>query len=423
MRVLFIHQNFPAQFRYAAQTLTKRPDTDVLALTDSSNKQQIAGLNTGRYTAPKPPPPGMSRSAATLVHRFQRGEAVAVALVELKKRGFRPDVIVGHPGWGELMLVKEVFPDTPLIAHAEYYYAAEGGDVGFDPEFPGASDGLRINLKAKNIPLMAALLDSEVAVAPTAWQASRFPDELAGKIRTIHEGIRTDIACPKADATYDRGTGGRVFRAGDEVVTFVNRNLEPMRGFHIFMRALPGILEARPEAHAVIVGADGVSYGAAAPNGETWKSLFLGEVDARLPLDRVHFVGQVPYGDFISLMQVSRLHIYATYPFVLSWSMLEAMSSGALVLGSSTPPVTEMIEHGKNGLLYDFFDVDGLTRSAIAALADPAAYASIRADARRTIVERFDLGRVCLPAWLSLIETTAEGGRTTKGAVATAPSR
>ena len=407
MRVLFIHQNFPGQFRHVALALAQQKGNEVVALTDAANKQSLAGVVIGRYPAPPPPPDGLSRSAATLVHRFRRAETVAGALIELRRRGFKPDVIVGHPGWGELMLVKEIFPASPLIVHAEFFYSAEGADVGFDAEFPDVTDELRIRLKAKNLPLLAALADCSVAVAPTAWQASRFPTAFAGQIVTIHEGIRTDLVKPDAGASYAHGTGGRTFRPGDELITFVNRNLEPMRGFHIFMRALPRILAARPEAHVVIVGGDGVSYGPAAPNGETWKARFLTEVKDRLPLDRVHFVGQIPYQAFVGLMQATRLHVYATYPFVLSWSMLEAMSAGALVLGSATPPVTEMIEHGRNGLLYDFFDLDSLERSAIAALAEPERFADIRERARRTIVERFDLSAVCLPAWRARIEASA----------------
>jgi glycosyltransferase involved in cell wall biosynthesis len=407
VRVLFIHQNFPAQFRHVAQALAQRKGVEVIALTDSTNKQNLAAVKTGRYATPKPPPDGLTRAASTLVSRFQRAEAVAVGLIELKRRGFTPDVVVGHPGWGELMLVKEIFPATAMISHAEFYYSAEGGDVGFDPEFPDVTDALRITLKSKNVPLVTALLDSDVAVAPTAWQASRFPAEFRGKIETIHEGIRTDVVRPNPQAEFRRGTGDRTFRPGDEVITFVNRNLEPIRGVHIFLRALPTILAARPQAHAVIVGGEGVSYGAAAPKGQTWKARFLGEVQDRLPMERVHFVGHIPYPDFMALMQVSRLHVYATYPFVLSWSMLEAMSAGALVLGSATPPVTEIIEHGKSGLLYDFFDVEGLATGAIEALAHADRYAGLREAARRTIADRYDLATRCLPDWLALIDRAA----------------
>jgi glycosyltransferase involved in cell wall biosynthesis len=328
-------------------------------------------------------------------------------MMQLKRRGFVPDVIVGHPGWGEMMLAPEVFPDRPIVAHAEFYYSASGADVGFDPEFPDVTDELRLRLKAKNLPILTALADCHLAIAPTDWQASRFPADFSAKLRTIHEGIRTDIVKPDAGARFLAGEGGPAFTAGDEVMTFVNRNLEPMRGFHTFMRALPRILAQRPAAHVVIVGGDGVSYGAPPPKGKTWKGLLLEEVGGQLPLERVHFVGQIPYARFLTLLQVSRLHVYATYPFVLSWSMLEAMSAGALVLGSATRPVTEMIEHGRNGLLFDFFDIDGLVGQAVEALARPRTYDALRQAARQSTVERFDLAKVCLPRWLEAVEGAA----------------
>jgi glycosyltransferase involved in cell wall biosynthesis len=408
MRALFLHQNFPGQFRHVAAALAREPGAEIIAITDAGNKQAVDGVRTLRYRLEPPRRNGLTAAGAHLIHRFRRAEAAAAVMLELRRGGFVPDVVIGHPGWGELMLAKEVLPRSPLIAHAEFYYAAEGADVGFDPEFPGADDEIRMRLKAKNVPLLAALADCAAAIAPTAWQASCFPPEVAGKIRVIHEGIRTDAIRPDAGAEFAHG--GLRLGAGHEVITFVNRNLEPLRGYHILMRALPAILAARPEAQAVIVGGDGVSYGAPPPKGQSWKQMFLGEVVERLPMERVHFVGQLPYRSFVALMQVSRLHIYGTYPFVLSWSMLEAMSAGALVLGSATGPVTEVIEHGWNGLLYDFLDVDGLAKAAIEALAEPGRHQELREAARRTIVERFDLATVCLPAWLKSVREIAGRG-------------
>jgi len=415
MRYLFVHQNFPGQFRHVARALASRSGNEVLALTDEKNRQTLEGVPIARYKTPPAPPESLTASAATIVSRFTRGEAVARAMISLRERGATPDLVVGHPGWGELLLAREIFPSTPIVAHAEYYYRAEGGDVGFDPEFPGLSDGLRARLKAKNLPLLSALADATHAISPTAWQAACCPEAYRDDIEIIHEGIRTDLVTPKADAVFAVGDAGPLrFAAADEVLTFVNRNLEPLRGYHVFMRALPAILKARPEAHAVIVGGDRVSYGAPSPDGRSWKDVFLTEVRDRLPMDRVHFVGQLAYADFVSLMQVTRLHVYATYPFVLSWSMLEAMSAGALVLGSATAPVTEIIEHGRNGFLYEFFDGDALARQAIDALAHPERYAGVRAEARRTIVEAYDLQRICLPAWLDCLEDVATNGRRTR---------
>ncbi|MEZ5856119.1 MAG: glycosyltransferase [Hyphomicrobiaceae bacterium] len=402
MRVLFIHQNFPGQFRSVAGALMA-DGTDVAVITDAQNKRPLKGPVVARYQFTPKGPEGLTAAAATVLQRFQRGESAAKAMLALRQRGFVPDVIIGHPGWGEMLLANAVYPKSRIIAHAEFYYSAEGADVGFDPEFLDVTDELRMRLAAKNMPLLSALADCSQAVSPTHWQASRCPPEFAGKIRIIHEGIRTDTVRPDPKASFEVPGGNHTFRAGDELITFVNRNLEPMRGFHVFLRTLPEILKARPNAHVVIVGADGVSYGSAPPPGRTWKGIYLAEVGDKLPRNRVHFVGQIPYAQFIALMQVSRLHIYATYPFVLSWSMLEAMSAEALVLGSATPPVAEIIEHGVNGLLYDFFDTKTLAEQAIAALAEPQKYEHLRKAARQTIVERYDMAKVCLPAWLQVI--------------------
>jgi glycosyltransferase involved in cell wall biosynthesis len=169
------------------------------------------------------------------------------------------------------------------------------------------------------------------------------------------------------------------------------------------MRALGRILARRPEAQVVIVGGDGVSYGLPPPPGRSWKDIFLAEVRDRLDLSRVHFVGRVPHHILIDLLRVSAAHVYLSYPFVLSWSMLEAMSAGALVIGSRTAPVEDIVVDGENGVMRDFFDAEGIAEAVIDALAAPDRYRPLREAGRRTIVERFDLTRVCLPAWMELL--------------------
>jgi glycosyltransferase involved in cell wall biosynthesis len=323
----------------------------------------------------------------------------------LRQEGIVPDVVVEHPGWGETLFVNDVWPRAKLIIHAEYYYRAEGTDVGFDPEFRRHDLGARERVRAKNAALLPALTDADWAVAPTNWQGSRFPAELKCKIAILHEGIDTDLVAPNPAAEVTLGT--RTFRPGDEVITFVNRNLEPYRGYHVFMRALPEILAARPNAQAVIVCGDGASYGEKPARG-TWKEIFLADVKDRLPLECVHFVGKVPYAGFIALVQVSAVHVYLTYPFVLSWSMLEAMSAGALVVGSRTAPVEEVIDDGENGTLVDFLDREALAREVVAALSDPELRRGMRAAGRRTIVERYDLRRRCLPQWMRFVPRLAE---------------
>jgi len=410
MRVLFIHQNFPGQFVHLAQALGRNRDHEILAITDCANTRPEL-VRTLRYRYSPEVAGRPHRLALNFADRVARGAVVARTLDEVRESGFTPDVVIGHVGWGETLFVKDVWPETKLIVHAEYFYAADGGDAGFDPEFQGnrtLED--RLAIKSKNAAILLALNDADYGVAPTRWQGSRFPKSLQGKIAILHEGIETDLVRPNAAARFVVKGGGLTLTAEDEVITFVNRNLEPYRGYHIFMRALPDILAARPRAHAVIVGGDEVSYGAAAPAGQTWKQIFLDEVKHRLPMERVHFVGKVPYLEFIALMQIASAHVYLTYPFVLSWSMLEAMSAGALVIASRTPPVEEVIEDGKTGLLFEFFDVSELAGRVISALESPQDFAGIRRQARRSITERYDLKQRWLPRWLRFIETVARPG-------------
>ncbi len=407
MRVLFLHQNFPGQFGHVAKSLAARPGTEVLALADAANPRPIV-VPTLRYTFDAGKLPQVPAVARTLLANTARGEVVARALKQIAGKGFTPDIVVGHPGWGETYFVRDVFPNARLIVHAEFFYSRKGADVGFDPEFAKAeAAGNPLVPTARNAGLLLAMNEADLGVVPTAWQARQFPSYLQPKLRVQHEGIDTGIAAPSSAATFAVPGTSLVLKAGDEVVTFVNRNLEPYRGYHVFLRALPEILRARPNAHVVLVGGDGVSYGASAPAGSTWKQIVLDEVKDRLPLERVHFAGKVPYPHFIALMQLSAAHVYLTYPFVLSWSMLEAMSCGALVIGSATPPVTEVIRDGDNGLLFDFFDTKALAGRVIDALANPGRYTEIRSRARATIVERYDLAEKCLPGWLKIIEETA----------------
>jgi glycosyltransferase involved in cell wall biosynthesis len=407
MRIVFLHQNFPGQFLGIARALAAEGGHQLVAITDAGNKRPefMPTVRYGFDAKPLDVVPPLSRPFSVSA---ARGARVAAALAELKNRGFAPDLVIGSIGWGETLFVRDVYPDVPVLAHAEFYYSATGSDVGFDPEFAEAERRTTspLTVRARNAALLLGLNEATAAIAPTEWQASRFPAELRGKIHVAHEGIDTARVAPDPAASFTVPGGGPTFRAGDEVVTFVNRNLEPYRGYHVFMRALPAILAARPKAHAVLVGGESTSYGLKPANG-TWKQIFLDEVKDRLDLARVHFTGQLPYGGYVQLLQVSAAHVYLTYPFVLSWSMLEAMSAGAPVIASATPPVTEVVEDGRTGLLFDFFDHQRLAKLTIAALDRPAPLADIRRTARAQIVERYDLAKVALPRWRALVGRVA----------------
>ena len=406
MKVLFVHQNFPGQFLHLAPELARRGH-EVLALTDIVNKRETT-TRTLRYRHQEPKvDPAACRLGRNYTQQSDRGVTVARACLQLRKdTGYVPDVIFGHSGWGETLFLKEVWPEAKLIVYAEFYYQGRGADVGFDPEAGEAGFDQVMIAQGRAAHLGQALLHADAGVSPTEWQASTYPPALRRMIDVIFDGVDTAALRPDPAAEVTL-PGGRVLRAGDEVLTFVNRNLEPYRGYHSFMRALPDVLAARPEAQVVIVGGDDVSYGPAPKDGRRWKDIYLDEVRDRLDLARVHFIGKVPYPTFVSLLQVSRAHAYLTYPFVLSWSMVEAMAAGALVIGSDTAPVREVIRHGENGLLVDFFDIAGWSRVLTEALADPARFQPLRDAARRTAVERYDLQSHCLPRMVAMVERFA----------------
>ena len=403
MNILFIHQNFPGQYKDIAAALIARGDK-VTAMCIENNPAP-AGVNVVRYTPKRGNTPHIHPWVQDTETKVIRGEACFVAAQQLRSQGYVPDIICAHPGWGEALFTKEIWPNVPLLSYFEFYYHPHGADVGFDPEFPSsASEAPR--LMAKNFANLMNLEQCDGGVSPTAWQKSTHPASFQHKIRVIHEGVDTDAIRPATDTSINLD-GGIALRPGDEVVTFVNRNLEPYRGCHSFFRAIAAIQRRRPLARIVIVGGDGVSYGAKPPAGTTWKSHFMKEVASQIDLSRVHFVGTIPYNAFIGLLQVSACHVYLTYPFVLSWSMLEAMSAGCLVVGSSTQPVQEVIRHGENGLLVDFFNPQAIAEQVVQALESPGDFTAMRQQARQTIIDRYDLKRTCLPQHLAYIDELA----------------
>ena len=404
MKILFVHQNFPGQFLHLAPELKRRGHA-VRALTDGTNTRP-SPVEVLRYRhTPQPVDPAATRLGRNYTTMSDRGVTVARAALQMRAQGYVPDVIFGHSGWGETLFLKEVWPEAKLIVYAEFYYKGRGADVGFDPEFnPPHFDQVLI-AQGRAAHLGQALDHADAGLSPTLWQASTYPPSLRDRIRVIFDGVNTAVLRPDPAAQIAL-PDGRTLRAGDEVLTFVNRNLEPYRGYHTFMRALPGVLAARPAARVVIVGGNEVSYGAAPKQG-SWKEHFLAEVRDRLDLSRVHFVGKLAYPQFVALMQVSRAHAYLTYPFVLSWSMLEAMAAGAHVVASSTAPVTEVITDGVNGTLVDFFDVAGWSRALTEALANPDRFAAHRLAARATVLERYDLHGICLPQMVDFVESFA----------------
>jgi len=373
MQVLFIHQNFPGQFRHIAAHLAQQPGVQVLAI----GREQAPGLPGVRLLRYKP-----HRAASPHTHPYARsfedailhGQQVLRLLLDLKAKGYRPDVIVAHPGWGETLYAKEAFPNARLILFCEYYYQTQGADAGFDPEFPLDLNGAA-SIRSRNALHLLNLENCDLGITPTHWQHSLHPAAYRGKIQVIHEGIDTANLGPDPTATLQL-PNGQVLKAGEPILTYVARNLEPYRGFHSFMRALPEILKQHPTCQVVIVGGDDVSYGSQPKDAPNWRSKLLAENP--MDLSRVHFLGKVPYATYMKVLQVSAVHVYLTYPFVLSWSLLEAMASGCLIVGSDTAPVREVIRDKESGMLVDFFNAEEIAERVLHGLAEPEAFKGLR---------------------------------------------
>jgi glycosyltransferase involved in cell wall biosynthesis len=329
--------------------------------------------------------------------------------LRLREAGFVPDVIVAHPGWGESLFLKHVWPEAKLGIYCEFFYRSEGADVGFDPEFPAHDAGEVCRLQLKNLNNFLHFEVADAGISPTEWQASTFPEPFRSQITVVHDGIDTEALGPNPAVQLTLNDKITLTR-DDEIITFVNRNLEPYRGYHIFMRALPELLRARPKARILIVGGDGVSYGAPPKDGQKWKDIFTQEVRKKISNEdwaRVHFLGNISYKHFIPLLQLSRVHVYWTYPFVLSWSLLEAMSIGCAIVASDTQPLHEAIRHEETGRLVDFFDPQGLVREVCDLLEDAPARQRLGAAARAFAQRTYDLKSICLPQQLRWVEELA----------------
>ena len=408
MKYLFVHQNLPGQYLHLVRHLAADPANEIVFITQRKGVS-MPGVKCVVYEPARKVTPGLHHYLLDTEAGVLNAQAVLRVALELRQAGFMPDVMLGHNGWGEIWYLKDAYPEVPLIGYFEFYYHLHGADIGFDPADPPAIDTAP-RIRSKNLGNMIGLEAADYGQTPTQWQRSLYPDKFGTPIKVIHEGVDTQAVKPDPAVWLRIENKGLTLTRDDEVLTYVARNLEPYRGFYSFMRSLPAILRARPDAHVVIVGGDEVSYGPRLPPGQTHRQIILQELGKQLDLNRIHFVGKLPYSAFLQVLQVSRAHVYLTYPFVLSWSMLEAMAVGGVVIGSRTPPVEEVIRDGDNGYLVDFFAPDEIAVKAIEVLgAGRDAHQPIRDNARRTVVEKYDLRTRCLPDLVHWIGECAVG--------------
>jgi len=403
MNILFVHQNMPGQYRELVQWLAAQGGHRIFFLTQKKDAPNLPGVETRIYKAHRKP----LKDAYGLSKIWEEatgagfGAAMAARQIEAED-GFVPDIVIGHVGWGELTFFKQVWPDVPIIGFFEYYYNMTGGLVGFDPE-EKVSDHAPFLMAARNAVPLANIEVVDQGHVPTRWQRDRFPRSFHDRMYVCHDGIRTDRLRPDPAVELHLGRLDQPIKKGDEVLTYVARNLERARGFHAFMRALPRIMRERPNARVLIVGGNDVSYGGKSSDPQGLRGEMEHEVGEELDWERLHFLGRIPYPDFQKLVQVSRCHVYLTMPFVLSWSLLEAMSMGATIVAADVAPVREAVTHGETGMLVDFHDPQALAAQVVDVLGQPEKYAQLGVAARAHAVREYDFLTKCLPEHIGQI--------------------
>ena len=407
MNLLFVHQNHPGQFREIMPRLIAEGRHRAVFLTQR-DVPEPPGYPVISYK-PAFEKPAVHNSYTEMFESCaSAGVGAMRAALELKRRGFCPDLIIGHAGWGELLMLKEVWPGVPVAGYFEYYFIAKGGLINSDPEFPSAAD-IAAKLVTRNANNLLNLVGCDAGFTASEWQRWTHPEMFRPKIEVLHEGIRTDRLIPDHDTPFNLGIGELRLTRDDEIVTYIARNLEPARGFHTMLRALPKLQRLRPNARVIIIGGDSVSYGARLGGGKTSRQLFTEELGDRVDWSRVHFVGNLPYEGLMTLLKFSRCHVYLTVPFVVSWSFLEAMALEKTVVASDVAPVRQFAENGKTALLVDFFDTNALALKIADVLRHPDNFREIGRAARQDMIARFDFQTKCYPEFLRFLDRLVPG--------------
>lgn len=410
MNILFVHQNYPGQYREIVPRLAATGAHKIVFLTQRRGVPKQKDHVVVTYQPDHVP----AQNAYPYTKWFEQttgaGVGAAKTCGKMNAQGFKPDIIVGHVGWGEMTFIKEIWPDVPHIGYFEYYFIPQGGCLNFDPEFPERPN-IAALLRARNAMNYLSYMAMDGGHTATQWQKETYPPLFHDKIDVMHEGVRADLLLPDHDSDIKVDLADPPFTRGDKLVTFIARNLEPIRGVHSFLRALPRLQASTPDARIAIVGGDEVSYGAQLGEGETYRARLVRELGDKVDWSRVHFLGRIPYDKLMGLLKLSRCHIYLTAPFVISWSMLEALALEKTVIASDVKPMHPFIEHEKTGFLVDFFSPDQIAETIADVLAHPDGHRDIGKAARQRILDSYDFETRCYPQFIGLLNRFLPGGK------------
>lgn len=398
-KFLFLHPVFPGQFHKVMEAAVAVGHQVVHGSRVSAMKS-IEGVTKARYQVSESEPEHIHPFARRFDENIRHAQAVLELAQGLKAKGFVPDLVYAYGGWGPAHFMKDIFPDSKLACYFEWFLNVHGAEYNFDPANPLPFE-LQTCLRAHNAGSLIDLESCDFGVSPTAWQRQQYPAAYREKIQVIHDGVDTEYFAPSEDTKLVLPEINLDLSGASEIVTYVARGFEPFRGFPQFMRALKLVQEARPNCHTVLVGNDEVYYSKHPPEGSTYRQMMLDEV--ALDMSRVHFTGWLSKESYRRVLQCSSAHIYLTIPYILSWSLMDALASECLLVGSRTAPVEEAIVDGQNGLLVDMLSPEDIARGIIHALENQAQLKDLRKAARKTVLERYDY-RHLVPEHLKLLE-------------------
>lgn len=400
LNILFIHPNFPGQFKALINSLVSHKNVRLAFITTRQDAEQ-RGVIIKKYAAPERQVDGVHKYLRTLNQDMNGAQEITKAAIELAREGFVATAVVGHIGWAGLMFMREVFPDAKLIGYTEWYFKWQNSWEHFSGEKLNMDQ--KISTRMLNATSVLGIEALDACVTPTHWQRSVFPKMYQRNMHVIHEGIDTNTCEPQARRTLFVPGCLKPLSPELKLVTYVSRAMEPARGFFTFMDAAARLAKLDPEVQFVIVGRPHAAYSGSTGDGPTYKEQAIEKYD--VDMSRMHFCGKLQYDDYLQVLKNSSVHVHFSMPYTLSWSALEAMACGCAMVGSSNAPVNEAIEHDVNGRLVNFFDAEGLVREVQDLLADRNEAERLGLAARETVLSRYESAD-CVNQWKALILRT-----------------